>query len=392
VKRMAGKRGQNEGTIRQRKDGTWEARYSLGRDKDGRQIQKSIYDKERNVVAKKLNLALSLINSGENIKESKATLYSWMMEWLDTYKKPNCAETSYESHRCIVRNCIKGKPLGNMQLNKIKKHHIQDALNGLQNTPSMAKKAYILLKESLNEAVENKMIKENPIGKMKAPKVEQAQVQILTLEEQDKFIRALDGNKFQVILMLALQTGLRIGELCGLKWSDLDLERKTITVKRRVKRTKVIFDDKSKGNKTEILIRPPKTAKSRRTIPLMESAVIALQQHKKEQKILEMKHKLVWRNEKWIFTLLDGKLLEPNLLDRQFKAVLKTAGLPSINFHALRHTFVSRLLEAGENIKTISELIGHTDVAFTLNKYAHILPEQKQSAVDSIDKLFSIKK
>jgi integrase len=389
---MARKRGQNEGTIRQRKDGTWEARYSLGRDKDGRQIQKSIYGKERNEVAKKLNLALSLINSGDNVKESKTTLYTWIMDWLETFKKPNISDTTYETHYSVIKNCIKDSTLGNMQLAKIKKHHIQELYNKIKDKQSMAKRLHIILKDCLNEAVENKLLKKNPIGTLKAPKTEKPNIRIFTLQEQERFIRALDGCNRRVILLLALQTGLRIGELCGLKWSDLDLYKKTITVNRSLKRVKVVFDAKTKGNTTQMLERTPKTQSSKRTIPLMDTAVKALTEHKKEWKIIEMKHKLVWKNEDWIFSTLDGGYIEPRNLVRTFNAVLKKAELDRINFHALRHTFVSRLLEAGENIKTISELIGHTDVSFTLNTYAHILPEQKQSAVDKIDSLFTVKK
>jgi integrase len=389
---MAGKRGQNEGTIRQRKDGIWEARYSLGRDKEGRQIQKSIYNKERNVVAKKLNLALSLINSGDNVKESKTTLYSWMMEWLDTYKKPYIAETTYETHYSVIKNCIKDSTLGNMQLVKIKKHHIQELYNKIQDKKSMLKRLHIILKDSLNEAVENKLLKKNPIGILKSPKADRPDIRIFTIKEQERFIQALDGCNRRVALMLALQTGLRIGELCGLKWSDFDLDKKTITVNRSLKRVKVVFNAKTKGNTTQMLERTPKTQSSKRTIPLMDTAIKTLMEHKKEWQIIEMKHKLVWKDENWIFSTLDGGYIEPRNLVRSFKAVLKKANLPDINFHALRHTFVSRLLEAGENIKTISELIGHTDVAFTLNTYAHILHENKQSAVNKIDSLFTVKK
>jgi integrase len=388
---MAGKRGQNEGTIRQRKDGTWEARYSLGRDKDGRQIQKSIYGKERNEVAKKLNLALSLINSGENIKESKATLYSWMMEWLDTYKKGKIKPSTYETHYGAIKNHIKDTTIGNMALPKINKHHIQTLYNDLQDKPAVARRIHVMLKDCLKEAVENRLLKKNPVGTIKTPKINKADIQIFTVDEQRRFIKALEGFNRRVVLMLALQTGLRLGELVGLKWSDLDLKAKTITVRRNIKRVQTDFRADAK-KKTQILELEPKTEKSKRTIPLMESAVKALEEHQKQQRILEIKHKLVWKGEDWIFTTLDGSLIEPRNLVRSFKAVLKKADLPDINFHALRHTFVSRLLEAGENIKTISELIGHTNVAFTLNTYAHILDENKQSAVEKIDSLFTVKK
>ena len=190
-------------------------------------------------------------------------------------------------------------------------------------------------------------------------------------------------------MLLALQTGIRIGELVGLKWHDVDLKGKTISIRRSVKRVRVVFDETHKGKTTKILEREPKTKTSRRTIPLMESAVKVLQEHQKEMKILEIKHKIVWKNENWVFCTLDGGLIEPRNVVRTFEAVLKKANLEKINFHALRHTFVSRMLEAGENIKTISVLIGHTDVAFTLNTYAHILPEEQKLSVDKINNLFS---
>jgi integrase len=377
------RRGNNEGCIRRRSDGTYEAIYTVGYDSNGKGIRKSLYDKNKDKLIHKLNLALSLLHTGDNIQDTKTTLLTWINDWLHTYKKPNIAETTYETHYSVIKNYIKKSSVASMELPKIKRHHIQELYNTMRNVPHMAKRAHVILKESLNEAVENRLIKRSPLANFKAPRTSKADIRIFTLQEQERFIKSLDGCTRRVMFLLALQTGLRIGELCGLKWSDIDLDRRSLAVKRSIKRVKVKFEDGAK-NTTKILERQPKTATGKRTIPLMASAVTALQQHKIECKDAT--------NAQYVFMSKTGKHVEPRNVVRTFNSVLKKAGLPRINFHALRHTFVSRLLEAGENIKTISELIGHTDVAFTLNTYAHILPDQKQSAVDKIDNLFSEQK
>jgi len=280
--------------------------------------------------------------------------------------------------------------IGAIKLKDLRNDHIQKAYNNMTQSLSAAtiKRLHAVVKCGLAQAVKNEIIKKNPAVDVNLPKMEKTEITILTHEEQKKFLKALKDERLKAPFIFALQSGLRLGELLGLKWDDIDFKNATINIKRSVKRAKTNFDENSNGIMSELLIQEPKTSAGRRTVPLMPTAITILQEHEKDQLKEKQLAGLLYSRERWVFCTELGAVIEPRNFLRKFKKILDMNGLPSINFHALRHTFVSRMIESGVNIKTVSEIIGHTKTSLTMDIYGHVLPEQKQDAVKKINHLF----
>jgi integrase len=373
------KRGQGDGTIRQRKDGSWEARFTLGKDSAGKQKQKSIYGKTEKEVKDKLKLIMAELVKNTYIEECSIPFYSWLETWLKTYKKNTIRKSTYETHENAIRRHIKDSDIGSTTLSKLKPYHLQKLYNEKLDTlsPATVKRLHVILKDALKQAYKCDMITSNPADKVKPPAMEKADIKIMTVDQQKHFIQALETETLRVAFLLAMQTGLRLGELLALRWEDIDIENRKINVKSTVRR---IYG--------KLELQQPKTKNSVRSVPLMGIMIKEIERYNIEWKIRKMANKKEWGNKNYIFCTASGNLLEPRNFTRVFKRILRNAELPDFNFHALRHTFVSRLLEAGEDAKTIADIIGHKKSSFTLDTYAHILPEKKQLAVEKIASIF----
>lgn len=386
-----GKRGHNEGSIRKRKDGTWEARYTIGRKLNGTINRKSVYAPTRKIAAEKLAKALNELNEGKYVEGSKISVQSWLNDWIFTYKKHSVKASTYQIMETLIRNQIVGTDFGKKELKELKHIHVQKFYNTKQDilSPNTVKRMHVFIKQSFDMAIENKMLAVNPANKILLPKVIKKEIEIFTVDQQKKFIELAKQHKYRSLFILALQTGMRIGELLSLKWTDIGPDR-CISIKRTIKRVKTNFNPASIENKTSVIISSPKTNASIRKVPLMDTANKEIEYHRTYQDKLKDDHQDIWikKSEDWIFTTGIGTTLEARRVVEHFKKLLKAAELPNLSFHALRHTFVSRMIEAGADIKTISEIIGHTSVSFTLDTYGHILKEQKISTINKINNIF----
>lgn len=368
---MSIKRGQNEGSVRQRKDGTWEARYTIGKDASGRQKQKSVYGKTRKEVSEKLAKALNEINTGTFIEEHKITLYEWLSEWIILYKKNNIRKSTFETHSNTISKHIKDTDLGNTVLSKLKSIHFQKLYVSKLNdglSPSTIKRMHVILKNALKQAVNTNILTKNPLDNVSPPAQIQPEIKVMSIDEQKQFIEALDDEYYRLAFLLTIHTGLRLGELLALRWKDIDFDKKILTVRCSVRRVS-----------GELLIQEPKSKNSRRNIPLLKNILAELTTLKGSNN----------DPNGIVFTNPYGFITEPRYFTEQFKKILKKAKLDnSYNFHSLRHAFATRLIEAGENAKIVADLLGHSNVSFTLNTYAHALPEKKHSAIEKLRKIF----
>lgn len=382
-------RGQNEGSIRQRKDGIWEARYTIGRDSQGKQLRKSIYGKSRSEVAKKLTKALNDLNSGVYVEPSKITVASWLDTWLEEYKKPTVKPKTYESYEVLVRKHIKPS-IGSILLKDLRAEQVQKLYNekAKEYSPRQAEVIHVVLHSALEQAIKNDLIIKNVTNATTRPKKAKKEPRVLTPEEQESLIKAMKGDRLEAAFILALFTGLRRGEILGLKWKDINFKDKTLRVMRTLCRVKDYDTSDVAKSKTKLEFNTPKTDKSKRIVPLLDGVIAALKAHKKKQAAEKLRLGEGYRDQDLVFCNEFGDPLDPRRLKESLDAIVEKAGLKKVNIHALRHTFATRGLENGIELKVMQELLGHSTITMTADIYSHVLPEKKREAINKLQKVF----
>jgi integrase len=372
---MAKKRGNGEGSISRRKNGGWMAQYSVYT-AQGRK-RKTLYGRTRQEVATKLAMALSDRESGLVFDDEGLTVGKYLDKWIDSSMRGSVRQSTLVRYEQIVRLHIK-PTLGRVALKNLTPAHIQglyrDRLDsGL--SPATVQKIHVVLHKALDQAASWSLVPRNPTESVKAPRPAPEEIRPLNREQTKAFLEGARGERFEALYVLAVSTGLRQGELLGLKWGDVDLENGLIRVRRTLTR-----------NKGRLLLDEPKTKRSRRTVRLTETAVQALKGHLARQ--IEQMERLgdLYEDQDLIFATQRGTLTNPtNLRRRSFAPLLEKAALPSIRFHDLRHTCATLLLSSNVNPKIVSEMLGHATIAITLDTYSHVLPTMQDSAARALE-------
>ena len=369
-----GKRGNGEGTISRRKNGGWMAQYVVYT-AQGRK-RKTLYGKTRAEAAKKLAKALSQRADGIVFDDQGLTvgeyLGRWLMDVRDTVRK-----STHRRYQYAIGSHIK-PALGRIKLKDLTPAHARwfyrERLDsGL--APATVHKLHVVLHKALKAAVADGLIPRNAAAGLKLPRITREEIDPLSQEEALRLLEAAAGDRLEALYVLALNTGMRQGELLALKWDDVDLERGVL----RVRRT-LTHADKA------YVLGEPKTSKSRRTIRLTTSAVTALRAHLSRQ--LEEIERMgsLYEPGGLIFATETGTIINPsNLRIRYFKPLLKKAGVPPIRFHDLRHTCATLLLSKDVNPKIVSEMLGHSSISVTLDIYSHLLPDMQEKATKALE-------
>lgn len=381
-----GKRRENgEGSISQRKDGTWTGRLTVGITKDGKQKIKAVYGKsEKEVKAKLKEVRNSLIRE-EYLDPKTVTVETYVKEWLVDYKKNEVKEKTYDYIEMIFNNYVFPN-IGIYQMHSVTRDDIQKMINKLSNSGyaySTIRKVYIYTNKIFDLACKRRDIKENPCDLVTLPKVkEKAVSDIVYYDEKDleaikrvALERYSNGKyvyKYGYAVILMLYTGLRAGECCGLKWSRVNLDEGYLYVDNNVSIVKTRGDVKAKNKLVE---QKPKTKSSERRIPLADMAKEAL-----------LYFKEICHDDTYVMVKSSGQLLDHHVLDRMFYSIINKA-CPDKKYgvHALRHTFASMLFKKGVDVKTVSEILGHKDTGVTYNIYIHIIEEQKKKAIAQLN-------
>jgi integrase len=393
---MSKKRGNGEGTISKRKDGTWCAAITVGNDPEtGKQKRRFFYGKTRAEVAEKLLKVQNDFRTGIYVEPNKITFGMWLDTWLEEYKRPQIRPSSYELYKSIINLHIK-PTLDNVALQDIRPEHLQTLYNakydnGLKDierglSASSVKRMHTMIKNCLQQAIKNNLIPRNSAEATILPKIKKSQIQVFTLENQQKFLKALAGERMKAAFIIALATGIREGELLGLYWNDIDLEQGILSIQRSIRRVQT---SGAADKKTALIFQEPKTESGKRFIPLPDAALTGLKEHKKQQVIEKLAAGEIYENEcNLVFCTELGKPIDPRNFRKLFKRILNKANIPDIQFHALRHTFATRLLELNENPKVVQEILGHADISTTMNVYSHVLPDVKKAAAQKLNFLF----
>lgn len=298
----------------------------------------------------------------------------WLVQWLENYIRPSVKVRTYERYKLIVEQHIKDK-IGGVELNDLSPLVLQSFITGLLQrgnrktgkglSANSVNAVISVLKNSLRTAHLLGLTKEYAADKIKRPKLTEKPVECFTLAEQKRIEQAIFTGKKdkQYGIILCLYSGLRIGELIALQWSDIDFTKGILTV------SKSCHDGKD-----GLIIDEPKTTSSRRVIPLPKQLLPILKGIKK-------------RSDSSFAVSANGKPVSVRSYQRSFELLLKKLNIPHKGFHSLRHTFATRALECGMDVKTLSEILGHKNPTVTLNRYAHSLMEHKAEMMNRLGKL-----
>lgn len=368
----------------------YRASIYVGRDSSGKEIRKQFTGKTKREVTDKLNKYKAEMVLGTVSSDDKITLGEWFHSWLFDYRIKDLKPKSFERYEGIYRNYIKDSELGKIKLKDLRTTHLQRYYNKLENQynkpASTIKSLNTKLKPCLGDAEKQGYIQKNYCKMVKLPKDNNTKdINILTKQEQQKFIEYIKGHKLEVLFLTALGTGLRLGELLGLKWSDINFDTGILTVSRTLSRAK-----NQVTGKYEITEQIPKTKNSYREVPIPANILSKLKEHKKLQNKQRLFVGEAYINNNYVFTDDIGNPIDDKRPGRNLKSVLKKLNIEPIKFHALRHTYATRLFENNIPPKTVQALMGHSDISVTMDIYTHVMNDAKLEAVEKLNDIFII--
>lgn len=372
-----GRRGNGEGTIRKREaDGRWEARLFSGYE-NGKKKFRYFYGKTRREVQEQLVQGQHERHEGIVLDSSRWTTAQYLRHWLDNVAKPRVKRRSWLSYEGHIRLYLIPH-LGPVRLTKLGSQHIQAMNTKLmaQVSARTVRHALSTLNNALNHALKTNLVARNVATLADSPRVVRHEITSLTPEQVRSLLQAAEGDRLECLYMMAICTGLRVGELFALRWSDVDLEKQRLQVKATLNRYRGPWQ-----------IEEPKSASSRRSISLPALAVSALKEHRRRQLEDRMASKR-WEDNDLVFcTRLGTPLSLTNVHRRSFKPLLEKAGLPNIRFHDLRHSAASLLLGEGEHPKVVQELLGHSSISLTMDTYSHLVEGMQRSVADKMERI-----
>ncbi|GAC1566243.1 MAG: site-specific integrase [Ktedonobacteraceae bacterium] len=371
------KRGRGEGSINRRKDGRWTAEISLEGGKS-----KFLYEKTRKEVQEKLKAALYEQLQGVLVTGAQQKVGQFLTHWLEDVHRQSIRPRTYERYEGIVRLHL-APGIGHHQLQKLSPQHLQSFYKkkleeGLSTTTVIS--FHNGLHKALEMAVRWNLIARNTCDLVSPPRRKRYEIQPLSMQQIQQFLAAARVHRQEALFILALATGMRRGELLALKWQDLDLEQGTLQVCRILTR----IPSKLPGRGFEEA--EPKTDKGRRCTLLPSFTVEALKQHRLRQLEAKLKAGPAWQDQDYEFCTSIGTHLNPtrDVLD-VLKSLLGKAGLPDIRFHDLRHSSATMFLGMKVHPKIVQEILGHSQIAITLDIYSHVLPTMQEEAMNKIN-------
>jgi integrase len=383
---MAKKRGNNEGSIYRRQNGTWAAQYTVWT-AEGRK-RRSVSGKTRAEVSRKLTEAMADRDGGLLHDAGRITVGEYLNRWLADSVKGTVKETTYANYAYITHKHI-SPALGHVKLKTLTPAHVRGFYGEKARTnlsASTVKKMHVVLRKSLSQAVSDGLIPRNAADGVKPPRVGAPGEEIKPLgsEACAAFLEASRGERLEALYVLAVHCGLREGELLALRWEDvhLDAVRPAVLVRRTLTR--------GEGGRGWVVGASTKSGKGRR-VRLTQHAASTLKDHRKRQLEERMRLAGLWQDQGLVFPNETGSLFNPsNLRNRSFKRIKARSGVrEDLRFHDLRHTCATLLLGEGVNAKVVSELLGHASITITLNIYSHVLPDMQDSAADAMEAALS---
>lgn len=356
----------SKGTTYQRKDGRWECRISLGKDENGKRKFRSFYGKTREEA--EYRMMISQQNANEVYAVTEMTVRELVTEWIYVQSARLKESTSANYRMKAEKHIIPA--FGNIQCCLLKAKDIYAFVERKLKEGLSARylaDIIVLLKSVFRYASREYHIK-NVLDGIVMPKRRKAEIDVLSKAQQEKLRNFIDShaNLGTLGVSLSMYMGLRVGEICALQWGDIDLEKRTLTVRKTIQRVQCFTGDK----KTRLTITEPKSNCSKREIPIPDCLVPMLTKFRSRNNVY----------------VVSGtrKPIEPRTMQYRFAKILNNADLPSVHFHSLRHLFATNCVKLGFDVKTLSEILGHSSIEITMNLYVHSDMERKRACMSLV--------
>ena len=387
---MSKRRARGEGSLRKRSDGRWEGRYTVGRDEStGKLLYRNVLARTQAECKAKLREAMRNAQQAEPKLQTveqpgkepdqpvcRFTTGEWLRTWFELYSKPNLRETTQEQYTNFLEKHLIPN-IGEIPLDKLTSLRLQKLYQDLRTigrvvqnnvecsglSPKTVRSIHMVLHSALEQAVKEGLIKKNPTDGCNPPKLERKEMKVIQPEQIGAYLQAAANRNVLPMFYLELTSGLRRGELLALLWTDLDLEKKSISVCKSVR-----------GSQGELKVSAPKTRHSIRTVVIPRQTV----------DLLIQEHNLHPDNPYMFPSPVTGTMYHPDAAGRIHRKLLKEAGIEPVRFHDLRHTFATLALQNGVDIKTLSGMLGHYSSGFTLDTYTHITDKMQQEAAEKV--------
>ena len=375
------KRSNGEGTIYKRKNGTWCASYYIAMPQGKK--RKSVYGKTQKEVREKLKKAQRDAEQQSVMNDRKITLSDWVEIWLKDYKVNNLKITTYQNYEINYEKHIKESTIGKKNLDTLSAKDFQKFYNEKKKTLSSRTVRYLhtIINGAMKQAMKEHLINENVNEAVELPKKEKKEISVMTVDEMKRLLELFKESSYYALFLLEMQTGLRKGEILGLHWEDIDFENGKMHVRHNLCR--ITGED----GKAKLVLMEPKTLTSKRSIPLTTGMLEVLKKHKAEQDADIVRIGEAYHEQGIVFSDALGEYISPRKLLQVFQDTLKKAGLPRYRFHDLRHSFASILLQEGESVKVIQELLGHSMISTTLDIYTHTSEAMKREGINELSEM-----
>lgn len=367
-----------KGSVRQRSPGTHQIRYEVPADIPGKRKFKSetVKTNSSKVAWKVLRERLTAVENGAYVQKDKETVSQFLDRWLQDYVATNCTPRTQMDYRGYIR-CYVASTIGPKPIQSLTARDIQKLYSDMLATLSAKTVLHLhrVLREALHHAVRWGVLVRNVADATTPPHPQAQQLPMWDVPTIHKFLDVAHGSPFRDFYHCAVLTGMRRSEIAGLKWEAVDLEGARLSVTQTRQRIT--------GH--GVMVGQPKTAKSRRVIALSPDCVDLLRSVRGAQLLQKATYGPVWQDSGYVFVNAYGQPIEPSEATEDFHNLVKKASLPPLTLHGLRHAHATLLLTAGVHAKVVSERLGHSNVAITLDVYSHVLPHVQEDAANKID-------
>ncbi|MFJ4315811.1 tyrosine-type recombinase/integrase [Streptomyces lavendulae] len=373
---MARKRNPNgAGSIWQRSDGRYEARVYVPQP-DGTRARKTVYGKTWEECDTKRQELVLRDRQGVPTPTRSARLSEWLPHWLEEFVKPERKKTTYAKYETHIRLYLVPH-IGSKRLENLGVADVRRMLAAVtaKASAATAKESHRVLRSAVSAACREELISRNVVQLVPAPRVQVRELKPWDLDQTVAFLEAARRDPLYAAFVLAVALGLRRGEILGLRWSDIDLDRRTLTVRNQIQRVqKELYADSTKNRRT-------------RVIPLPLMCVAPLRWQRLRQAAQREGAGAAWEANDYVFTTRSGRPIEPRNISRSFERIADGAGLPRVRLHDARHGCATLLFAAGVPPRVVMEILGHSQIAVTMNIYTHVTEETRREAIGHMDRM-----